>query len=325
MKNQTELDFYELMLPDCFKDQLKEITNYNMNVLFPKNKQYFLSGEWECYQAAILALFCTGSTNLKKIWDYPDFYGVPFVQEMFNYEDMKNFIESYSVQYRKPKQYELRELLQPSECEEEEEEEEYETDQVLFNDPVILPEQFPVIRGRKITEAVWTTTEIVDRFINAVRAKFLELKQFAKNLSMDELVSASKSRCIHNVLIRGKPHPKGHKHFCVCDAKTGFCFNFFMHYSWVTDDKLSIFKKLLDIFEPGQVTITADNFFFSEQSMKYCTDQINIQINIDYLGSKRRVNNTTQLLTCKKQQTYQLCTHISARSIIIQRESCSNV
>ena len=92
----------------------------------------------------------------------------------------------------------------------------------------------------------------------------MKFKENARDLSIDELVSPFKGRGIHNVLIRDKPHPKGLKFFCVCDSKTGFCFNFFMHVGWVTDDRLSIFTRLLDVFKHGQVTVTADNFFYSE-------------------------------------------------------------
>ena len=47
---------------------------------------------------------------------------------MFDYEDVKSFIEAYSVQYRNPIPFQQRELLQPSENGEEEEEESEEAD-----------------------------------------------------------------------------------------------------------------------------------------------------------------------------------------------------
>ena len=65
---------------------------------------------------------------------------------MFDYEDVKSFIEAYSIQYRNSVPFQQRELLQPPENGEEEEEESEEADEIFFNDPVVLPEQLAIVR-----------------------------------------------------------------------------------------------------------------------------------------------------------------------------------
>ncbi|CAL6106075.1 Transposase_IS4 [Hexamita inflata] len=264
-----ELALYQEIMPQQVDQQLKQITLNNLNVLFTNQQIKFLSGEWECYQAALLAIFCAQPTDLKHIWDEPNFYGIPFITEMFCYEDILAFLECYSPQNK------VNSQLEPTDGpinkqDDIQEELQIQNEDSTQSDSVVIQEQEQLAPiNLQVPLEIQETINTVNSYISLACEKFLEFKAAANGVSMRK-ITISQKHSNHQTFIQNNLNHMEDNLLGVFDSSLGFCYNFVINFAQKPDTHLNIFKKLINIFTQGQVKITADNYFFSKDSIAYC-------------------------------------------------------
>ncbi|CAL6089093.1 Transposase_IS4 [Hexamita inflata] len=313
MSRYPELALYQHIMPQQFDVLLKQITNNNLNMMFPYQQLKFLAGEWECYQAALLAIFCVQPTNFKYIWDEPDFYGIHFITEMFNYEDMLAFIKCYSPQSIANSHNPQDTLV--NEHDSQDNKEEQIGDQMIKEQIVNLLQKQHVITNKEVPKEIINTTETIEQFISYISDKFLEFKDLAKNLSMNELIIPHYER-EHITTKHKNLYSIEQKLLCVFDTDTGFCYSFQMEQNYN-------FQKLIYQFSKAKVCITAPNFFYSQDNVTYCKNhQIQFVCKMDKnitLGqSQPNLPNTWKLfLTYKYGPKHNITSYMQSNNEII--------